>query len=93
MTFYGNRCMMRDAKNIEETGEQWLMDDQMEMHMERQTDAQTGAQTGGPEQAGIRREERRRRRRLAAEVILILLFTFGIVINESDFLGQGNQLW
>ena len=44
-------------KKIEETGEQWLMDDQMEMHMERQTDAQTGAQTGGPEQAGIRREE------------------------------------
>ena len=66
------------------------MDDQMEMHMERQTDAQTGAQTGGPEQAGIRREERRRRRRLAAEVILILLFTFGIVINESDFLAQGH---
>lgn len=79
-------------KKREETGEQWLMDDQMEMHMERQTDAQTGvqtgAQTGGPEQADIRREERRRRRRLAAEVILILLFTFGIVINESDFLGQ-----
>ena len=80
--------MMRDAKTKDKTGEQLLMDDQMEMHMERQTDAQTGAQTDGPEQVGIRREERRRRRRLAAEVILILLFTFGIVINESDYLGQ-----
>ena len=40
--------MMRDAKTKEKTGEQLLMDDQMEMHMERQTDAQTGAQTDGP---------------------------------------------
>ncbi len=70
---------MRDAKI-----EQSLMDDQMGIHMERQTDAQTGSR----EQAGIRSEARRRRRRLIAAGILILLFAFGTVINESDFLGR-----